>query len=107
MSFSFTQTSKQTHTIWPLSKLLSAYIIMLRKKTKQVRNRNIQLSKMKNNLYVQMTHLSTEVTRIIKSPTKWNTYHIIVNNETIGINCHDMVKKKKSQPLSLDSRALL
>lgn len=42
-----------------------------------------------------MTHLSTEVTRIIKSPTKWNTYHIIVNNETIGINCHDMVKKKK------------
>lgn len=68
---------------------------MLRKKTKQVRNRNIQLSKMKNNLYVQMTHLSTEVTRIIKSPTKWNTYHIIVNNETIGINCHDMVKKKK------------
>lgn len=69
---------------------------MLRKKTKQVRNRNIQLSKMKNNLYVQMTHLSTEVTMIIKSPTKWNTYHIIINNETIGINCHDMVKKKRA-----------
>lgn len=43
-----------------------------------------------------MTHLSTEVTRIIKSPTKWNTYHIIVNNKTIGINCHDMVKKKRA-----------
>lgn len=43
---------------------------------------------MKNNLYVQMTHLSTEVTGIIKSPTKWNTYRTIVNNETIGINCH-------------------